>query len=84
MSLLSKLFGKPEAPAPEPVDHKGYAITLCPEKAPGGYRIGAVIEKDGQRHHMIRADVIAEEEEARQASLRKACQMIDEQGDRIF
>ena len=61
-----------------------FAITPCPEKAAGGFRIGAMIEKDGKRHHMIRADVIADEQDAIGASLRKARQMIDEQGDRLF
>ncbi|QDC10500.1 hypothetical protein FHY55_15170 [Oceanicola sp. D3] len=84
MSLLSKLFGKSEPPAPEPVEHAGFAITPCPEKAAGGFRIGALIEKDGNRHHMIRADVIADDQDATEASLRKARQMIDEQGDRLF
>ncbi|MGR3794128.1 HlyU family transcriptional regulator [Vannielia sp. SX4] len=85
MSLFSKLFGGKSQPAgPEPVDHKGFSITPCPEKAPGGFRIGAMIEKDGQSHHMIRADVIADETDAAEASLRKACQMIDEQGERLF
>ncbi|SIN82033.1 HlyU family transcriptional regulator [Vannielia litorea] len=85
MSLFGKLFGKgPPPPAPDPEIHDGFAITPAPEKAPGGYRIGAIIEKDGKRHHMIRADVIASEEECVAASLRKARQMIDEQGDRLF
>lgn len=85
MSLLSRLFGKgTPPPGPEPVEHNGFMITPCPEKAPGGFRIGATIEKDGRKHHMIRADVIASEDEAVEASLRKACQMIDQMGDRLF
>ncbi|MFY0635767.1 MAG: hypothetical protein JXQ91_18300 [Vannielia sp.] len=89
MSLFGKLFGRSAAaPAPEPETHKGFSITATPQKTEGGYRIAAVIEKevDGEakRHQMIRADVIGSQEEAATASLRKARQMIDEQGEALF
>ncbi|MEP1518266.1 MAG: HlyU family transcriptional regulator, partial [Nitratireductor sp.] len=43
-------------------------------------------EVDGvvKEHRLIRADRFAAEEDAVAVSLRKAKQMIDEQGDRLF
>ena len=56
--------------------------------AEGQFRIAALIEAevDGEMktHHLVRADVIRDREEAEQASIRKAKQMIDEQGARLF
>ncbi|WP_308915362.1 HlyU family transcriptional regulator [Jannaschia sp. LMIT008] len=87
--FLSKLFGgagaaKPKAPAFDPVEYEGFTITPAPEPQPGGHRIGAVIEKDGKSHHLIRADVISGRDACVDASVSKAKQMIDEQGDGIF
>ena len=84
MPLFSKLFGgaKPEAAPPE--SYKGFAITPVPEKEANGWRLAARIEKDGQVHNLIRADVIQSKEEADAASVAKAKQMIDEQGERLF
>ena len=94
MSLLRKLFGggggggeKPPAEGPA-TDHKGYAITPAPEKEGGKWRVAAHIRKeiDGETktHHLIRADTLDSQDAAIEASLGKARQMIDEQGDRIF
>ncbi|MGR3539868.1 MAG: HlyU family transcriptional regulator [Hasllibacter sp.] len=86
MSFLKKLFGGGRS-APEdarPVAHEGFAITPRPAPEGGKWRIGALIEKDGQSHHMIRADLLESREAAAEASLRKARQMIDEQGKRLF
>ena len=92
MSLLSRLFGsKPDtAPAPErePETHKGFAIRPEPIRESEGWRIAARIEKevDGEvlSHHLIRADLVSDEDLAVSESARKARQMIDEQGDRVF
>lgn len=86
MSFLSKLFGGGGGSAPEPhsEDYEGFKITPNPQKADGGYRIGAIVEKDGKRHELIRADVIGDLETASQASLSKAQQLIDHQGMRLF
>ena len=88
MSFLKKLFGGGSAPEAPSVDYEGYRITLAPEQEGNGYRVGAFIEKevDGETrsHHLIRADTMQGLEAARDASLRKAKQAIDEQGDRIF
>jgi hypothetical protein len=84
MAWFSKLFGGNESEAPPPEVYKGFAITPQPQKDAGGWRISALIEKDGKSHILIRADVINDPETAATASVSKAKQVIDEQGERIF
>lgn len=85
MSLLSKLFGGGgSAPEPEKETYEGFTITPNPAREGSRYRVGASIEKDGQIHNLIRADMLETLDEANEASVRKAKQMIDEQGDRLF
>ena len=91
MSILSRLFGggpKPEPPEAAPEEYKGFRITATPAKVEGGYRLGARIEKevDGEAkvQDILRADVIGDRDAAEAASLRKAKQVIDEQGDALF
>ena len=85
MALFSKLFGGGKAPAPAPSEnYKDFTITPVPEKEANGWRLAARIEKDGQVHDLIRADVIQSKDEANEASVAKAKQMIDEQGERLF
>jgi hypothetical protein len=91
MPLFSKLFGggkpKPE-PEAEAEVYEGFRIIPMPQSESDGYRLGARIEKeiDGEVkvHHLLRADVIRSLEESQAFSMRKAKQVIDEQGDRIF
>lgn len=91
MSLFSRLFGgsKPQ-PAPEvkPEEYNGFAIYPAPQKDGGRWRVAARIEKqvDGETkvHQLIRADVLDSEDAAIEASLGKARQVINEQGERIF
>ena len=89
MSWFSRLFGgKSDQPAPQSgagrEDYKGFAITPTPIKDGGQFRVAARIEKDGKTHEMIRADTTASLDQATEISVRKAKQMIDEQGDRLF
>lgn len=87
MSLFSKLFGggsKTPDPQAASEDYKGYKITPQPAKEGPRYRVGARIEKDGKTHDLIRADTMEDLNSANEASVGKAKQMIDEQGDRIF
>ena len=92
MSILSRLFGggsqKDPEPQQEPELYKGYDINAEPVRDGTHWRVAARIERevDGELrvHHMVRADVIADREVAAAQSIRKARQMIDEQGDRIF
>jgi hypothetical protein len=90
MQFLKKFFGggggaKPEAASET---HKGFRITATPIAEGQTFRIAATIEKevDGEtrQHKLIRADTVQGLEAAQAASISKAKQVIDEQGDRIF
>ena len=87
MSLFSKLFGGGK-PAKEPELYKEFRIFPDPQSGSGGYRLAARIEKEvggeTKTHQMIRADQIQDAEEAEAFSIRKAKQLIDEQGERLF
>jgi hypothetical protein len=85
MSLFSKLFGGGgTAPEPASETYEGYKITPNPAREGSRFRIGATIEKGDKTHHLIRADMLETQEDANAASIRKAKQMIDEQGERLF
>lgn len=84
MSLLSKLFGGGGGPEPERETYEGFTITPNPAREGSRFRIGATIEKGEKVHHLIRADMLESLDEANEASVRKAKQMIDEQGERLF
>lgn len=90
MSILSKLFGgSGGGPAgPEPTEYQGFQITPDPMKEGSKFRISASISKEvageTKTHKLIRADVLDSWDDAVDASVRKAKQMIDEQGDRLF
>ncbi len=92
MSWLSRLFGggdgDAQAPSAEPVEYEGYKIFPDPIAEDGQFRLAARIEKEVEgeikTHHLIRADVLRDRESAADAAIRKAQQMIDQQGDRLF
>ncbi len=96
MSWLSRLFGtgggaggSDAAPAAETEEYKGFRITPEPIPEGGQFRLAARIEaetEDGEtrHHHLIRADMLRDRDEAETAALRKARQMIDQQGMRLF
>jgi hypothetical protein len=90
MSLFNKLFGggAGKASAAEPIEYKGFLIFPDPVPEDGQFRLAARIEKEingeVKVHHLIRADVIRDRDQAIDAALRKARQMIDMQGERIF
>ncbi len=90
MSLLSRLFGGKSGAAAEvtPEEYSGYLIFPEPAQDGGQFRVGARIEKDVDGevkvHHLIRADTIANRDEAVAHSIVKAKQVIDQQGDAIF
>jgi hypothetical protein len=90
MSFLKKLFGGgtgAESKTPTE-DYKGYRITATPIAEGTTFRVSATIEKeiDGElrTHKLIRADTVQGQEAAEAACFRKAKQVIDEQGERIF
>ena len=92
MSLFSRLFG---GGGREPTKTEVTAVEYCdcriypdPIKEGSQHRVAARIEKDidgeTRTHQLIRADTIAERDVAVEASVSKAKQVIDEQGDRLF
>jgi hypothetical protein len=87
MSLLSKLFGGgggSEPPKQEPTTYKDFTITPEPMQDGKEYRLSALIEKDGQTHHLIRAETLGSLDAANDAAIAKAKQVIDQMGDRLF
>jgi hypothetical protein len=90
MSLLSRLFGGGGPPKPRHASetHKGFTITPDPMREGSRFRIRAHVTKEvggeTKSHTLIRADTLEDEEAAAAASLGKARQLIDEQGERLF
>ena len=74
--------------AAEPVTYKGYIIRAKPKKGDSHFNIaGSIVREDdpdGEAHKFIRADTYATVEDAAAWSVRKAQQIIDEQGDRLI
>lgn len=90
-SLVGRLFGGAgEAPSQveEAVPYKDFRIRPAPYPSRGQHQTAGVIEKDfpdGPREHrFVRAETHASRQEAIDFSVRKAKQIIDEQGDRLF
>ena len=96
MSFLKKLFGggsggdkaaAPDTPA-KTIDHKGFKVAATPYMEGGQFQTCGVISKtiDGtaREHKFIRADRFQSQDEAVEFALRKGCQIVDEQGDRLF
>lgn len=93
MSFWKKLFGgggggAAEETAGEPVEHNGFTIRATPFTEGGQYQTCGVITKEVggevKEHRFIRADRFASKQDAVDVTLRKARQIIDEQGERIF
>jgi len=93
MSFLRKLFGgggsaTASRPAFEAMEHDGFVIQPEPIADGGQFRLCAVISRDFEgetrTHRMIRADMFPDAAMAAEASVRKAKQMIAEQGVRLF
>ena len=89
MSILSRIFGqkKPE-PTETAEEYNGFRIYPAPVKDGSQYRVNARIELDVdgeiKTHNLIRADTVGSLEEATTFTIRKAKQVIDEQGARLF
>ena len=92
MGFFSKLFGgssEPAAPsvaATEMID--GVTVEATPMPEGGQFRLAARLSKevDGElrEHALIRADLFQSREEAASMAIRKARQVIAEQGERLF
>ena len=92
MSFLKRLFGLSDnevlGESIAQVDYEGFHIVTMPQNDGGQFRVCATISKDFdgemKEHKLIRADLCSTQEEASDIALRKAQQLIDEQGERIF
>lgn len=93
MSFFKRLFGskepsdrsaKPEAEA----EYDGYTIIATPMKEGGQYRLHGTITKtiddEVKSHTLIRADLFSSKEECASFTIKKAKQVIDEQGESIM
>jgi len=88
-SALKSMFSAGEAAPKEPdvlpsEEYQGYIITPAPVHEEHGYRINGTIIKGENLHTFVRADTLASAEECGNEMIRKAKQMIDQQGDKIF
>lgn len=72
----------------EAVAYNGFTIIPEPYKAKGQWQLAARIVKDvdgaTKEHRLVRADLVADPQEARDHALMKAKRVIDEQGDGLF
>ena len=93
MDSIRNMFGgssasKPPQAANEPELYKECLIYAEPMAESGQWRLaGRIVKGEGEaakEHKFIRADIFANREEVEVATLRKARQIIDEQGDRLF
>ena len=94
MSFFKRLFGgggggdAGNDNAGDSVEHEGFIITPRPMKEGGQYRLAGTITMDvdgeTQTHKLIRADIFPSADEANEACIRKAKQVIKEQGKGIF
>lgn len=93
MSFLRKLFGLQggggeTSGAGEAIEHEGFMIRPAPIAEGGQFRLCAIISRDvngePREHRMIRADMFGSRDEASEAAIRKAKQVIKEQGERLF
>jgi hypothetical protein len=90
--IFNRIFGGKDRPsktkAVDSVSYQEFEIRPAPVKEASGWRISGTIVKevDGatREHVFIRADSCADLESAVTLTVRKARQLIDEQGEKIF
>lgn len=91
MSFLKWLFGgKSETPAETgpATEYQGHVLRSAPQRDGQQYRLCGTVSKeiDGELrvHQLIRADLFMTPDDAHEAFQRKARQVIDERGDRLY
>ena len=74
--------------AGDPLEYQGFTITPEPYRNQGQWQLAARITKEigGElrEHHLVRADLVSDPEEARRHAVMKAQRLIDERGDGVF
>ncbi len=86
-SLGSIFKSEPKSLEPETMDsveYVGFTITPAPVSEEMGFRVNGTIVKGDNSHTFIRADVLPTRQACADEMVRKAKQMIDQQGDRLF
>ncbi len=92
LDSIRNLFGgngaaRPQ-PANEPDSYKDCLIYAEPMPEGGQWRVaGRIVQGEGEaarEHKFIRADIFSSKDEVEAATLRKARQIIDEQGAALF
>ncbi len=84
-SIFSSAPSSPKEPEKLPSEeYQGFTITPAPVQEDGGYRVNGLITKGEQQHAFIRADMLPSSDSCAVEMVRKAKQMIDQQGDGIF
>ncbi|MEP3436449.1 MAG: HlyU family transcriptional regulator [Hoeflea sp.] len=93
LDSIRNLFGgnatsNPPQAASEPDSYKDCLIYTEPMAEGGQWRVaGRIVKGEGaevKEHKFIRADIFSNKEEVEAATLRKARQIIDEQGAALF
>ncbi len=93
MDSIRNLFGGGSASSPpqaanEPDSYKDCLIYAEPMSEGGQWRVaGRIVQGEGEarkEHKFIRADIFSNRDEVEAATLRKARQIIDEQGAALF
>jgi len=90
--FFSRLFGKSEGGGienrGEGEAYKGFTIYATPQRDGDQWRTAGVIVRtmgdEAREHQFIRADVFPSQADAAECAQRKARQIIDERGDRLF
>lgn len=91
-SFFKRIFGKRDEPGPTKAaaseQYNGFEVHAAPVKEANGWRVTGSIAKEiegvRKQHDFVRADCCGDLESAASLTLRKARQLIDEQGERIF
>jgi hypothetical protein len=80
--------GESATAAAESEVYEDFELTAAPIKESGGWRIAGQIAKGAgearRTHDFVRADVFPSQDDAVQVTLRKARQLVDERGDKLF
>ncbi|MCY0095256.1 HlyU family transcriptional regulator [Hoeflea ulvae] len=93
LDSIRTLFGgssasNPPQAANDPEVYKDFLIFAEPIAEGGQWRLaGRIVKGEGEaakEHKLVRADVFSNREEVEAATLRKARQVIDEQGESLF